>query len=108
MYVVCRKDLSGPQIAVQSAHSCIECARKFPDYLDDHPSLILCGVDNEPKLQKCLEHIQSLGVRCFPFYENDLDNQLTSFATEPVTGDTRKLFKKLQLIRGKDLQGGAA
>lgn len=98
-----RTDLSGPQIAVQSAHAAIEVARSFSEELE-HPSvIIICGIDNEYKLQKQLEHYQSQGIQCKPFYEADLDNQLTSFATEPVFGETRRLFKHLQLLKQSDL-----
>lgn len=101
-----RTDLSGPQIAVQSAHAAIEVARSFSEELE-HPSVIICGIDNKCKLQKQLEHYQSQGIQCKPFYEADLDNQLTSFATEPIFGETRRLFKHLQLLKQSDLKGGA-
>ena len=109
VYVLVRKDLSGPQVAVQAAHAAIEVARSSlipPDL--DHPSVVLCGIDNESKLQKELERYQSMGIICKPFYEADLGGQLTAFATEPVFGEKRRLFKRLQLFKQPVLQGGAA
>lgn len=108
-YVVVRTDLSAPQIAVQSAHAAIEVARSHLDSSLDHPSVILCGVDDEAKLQKQLDFYQNQGILCKPFYEADLDNQLTAFATEPIFGERRKLFKRLQLCKTSDfVKGGAA
>jgi hypothetical protein len=108
--VVVRTDLSAPQIAVQSTHAMIEIARSslLGSNLE-HPSVILCGVINEDKLQQQLNFYQSQGIICKPFYEADLDNQLTAFATEPIFGEQRKLFKRLQLCKSSDfVKGGAA
>ena len=99
-----RKDLSGPQIAVQATHAAIEIARNShisPNL--DHPSVVLCGADNESKLRKCLANIQSLGVICKPFFEADFDGEMTAFATEPVFGEARRPFRKLQLIKPSDM-----
>lgn len=104
-----RTDLSAPQIAVQAAHAAIEVAKSSLGSILEHPSVILCGVDNESKLQQQLDFYQENGVICKPFYESDLDNQLTAFATEPVYGEKRKLFKRLQLCKSSDfVKGGAA
>jgi hypothetical protein len=103
-----RKDLSPPQIAVQSAHAAIEIARSHisPDL--EHPSVIICGIDSESKLQHHLDHYRSLGIVCKPFYESDLDGQLTAFATEPIASDQRRPFKRLQLLKNSHLmaEGG--
>ena len=107
-----RTDLSGPQIAVQATHAAIEVARNslIPSHFD-HPSVILCGVDNKDKLQKCLDHIRSIGIICKAFHENDLGNELTAFATEPVSEEARRHFRKYQLVKSSQmavLERGAA
>ncbi len=103
-----RKDLSPPQIAVQSAHAAIEIARSHIHPEAEHPSVIICGVDNKFKLEKYLDHFRSLDIICKPFYESDLDGQLTAFASEPVGEHQRHLFKRLQLLKPSDyfIEGG--
>jgi hypothetical protein len=100
-----RKDLSPSQISVQSAHAAIEIARSHISPELEHPSVIICGVNDESKLQKQLDHYRSLGVICKPFYESDLDGQLTAFATEPIAQDNRRIFKRLQLLKNSNLGG---
>lgn len=99
-----RTDLSGPQIAVQATHAAIEVARNSlipPHY--DHPSVIICGVHGVSELQKCLAQIESLGIECKPFFENDLGNELTAFATAPVLQENRKHFRKYQLLKSSQM-----
>lgn len=96
MYVVVRTDLSIPQIAVQSSHAAFEAA-SLASY-KEHPSIIVCGVKNEDKLKQELSRVETLGLIHKPFYENDLDNQLTSFCVV-VPDDQRHLMRKLQLLR---------
>ncbi len=105
MYVFVREDLSAPQQAVQSCHACIEAASTFSiNKLHDHPSVIICGAKNEDRLHHIKKYLIDNGIQHVHFYEPDLDNELTSIATEPLFGDQRKLFRKFQLIRVK---GGA-
>lgn len=116
--MVARKDLGFTQISVQACHAVIEVARNslIPDELD-HPHLVLCGVENEQKLHKTLKQIADTGIVCKCFYESDLGNQLTAFATQPLskndlTEEQRKVLKRLQLLKNSDCQkqwmGGAA
>ncbi len=101
------------QIAVQACHSSIEAARYF-DARCEHPYLVLVGISNEEKLHRCLEKIRSQGIVCYPFYESDLDGELTAFATEPISADQKHIFKRFQLLKTSDFQdqcapvGGAA
>lgn len=95
-----RKDLPSEQIVVQTAHACIELARKglIPSHLD-HPHLVVVGIDHEPKLNRTLEKIRNSGVECIPFYEPDKNNQLTAFATVPIFEDRRHLFRRFNCLR---------
>ena len=104
LYIFVRKDLAPSQIAVQAAHSAIEIARSHISCDLEHPSIVLCGVDNESKLQKHLDQIRSWDVICKPFYESDLDGQLTAFATEPIFADQRHLFKRFRLLQASDFK----
>jgi hypothetical protein len=35
------------------------------------------------------------------FYESDRDNELTSIATEPISGEKRSIFKKFNCLKGE-------
>lgn len=96
-YVIVRKDLSPAQKAVQSCHASIEAARAFHKPNDIHPSVIICEVKSEDKLKMVMNEINGM-VRYKAFQEPDIGNQYTALATEPVTGDTRKIFSRFQLI----------
>lgn len=96
-YVFVRKDLSGPQITVQACHAVLEAEKTHP-YEGEHPHLIVFGIDNEIKLTNIYNKIKDQ-VKCFAFYEPDIGNQLTAFATEIVAGEQRNLFKKYQLLK---------
>ena len=107
-----RKDISSPQIAVQACHAVIEAAPKISSDRE-HPHLVLIGVRSELQLVNAHRRLSALGVRCSqPFCEPDMGDQLTAFATEPVSGDSRQLFKNYQCLREVDLlpvvKGGAA
>jgi hypothetical protein len=98
VYLLVREDLPFAQQVVQSCHAAIEAARcLFP--LDcPHPYLIVCAVSDEPSLWRQLHRCHRLGVRLRPFFEPDRANELTAFATEPVTGVTRRQFRNLRLL----------
>lgn len=98
VYVLVRKDLTAAQICVQSGHACIESAKHNP-YADEHPHLVVCGVDNETKLENCALRLEREGIRCFRFYEPDIGNQLTAVSTGIVSGQDRERFKRFQLLK---------
>jgi hypothetical protein len=96
--------LSTPQQAVQSCHAAIEAALSF-GHLPDHPSVIICGIDSETKLLNAQKKLVALGIKCHPFYEPDIGNQLTAVACEPVYGEQRRAFRQYQLLQ--NCRGGA-
>lgn len=67
--------------------------------LADHPSVIVLGVRDESKLHQVRQRLVEAGFRHVHFYESDFDDQLTALATEPVSGERRKWFRKYQLLR---------
>lgn len=64
----------------------------------EHPHLVLCGVDSESQLATVAEKLRSHGIRIKEWYEADRNDELTSIASEPVSGDCRRHFKKLSLL----------
>jgi 7-keto-8-aminopelargonate synthetase-like enzyme len=83
---------------VQTGHALIEATRAFLAGDDTHPSVIVFGVKDENKLKSLAQRVQDQGIRVRPFYEPDIGNQMTAFATEPVFGVNREIFRKYQLL----------
>ena len=99
VYVFIRRDLPFSQQVVQACHAAIEAATLISSDLA-HPYLVVCGIRNEPHLQKALSRLQQEGVVCRPFIESDIGNQLTAFATEPIFSDRRHIFRRYNCLPG--------
>ena len=97
-----RNDLPYSQKIVQSSHAAVEVARDFLFNRDiEHPSIIICNAKNLQTLEKYLAYYGQF-VACREFRDNIFNNEITAFATEPIySNETRKLFRKLQLIKGE-------
>ena len=76
----------------------IEATKAFIAGDDDHPSVIVFGIKNEAKLRALADRVAGQGVRVRCFHEPDIGDQLTAFATEPVSGEQREVFCKYQLL----------
>jgi hypothetical protein len=98
LYVFLRRDLAHPHQVVQACHAAIEAARAFLSPPEQHPSVIVCGVRDERRLYRCLDRLRAAGIRCRPFHEPDLGNELTAVATEPLCGDRRELVSGFPLL----------
>lgn len=96
-YTIVRKDLSKPQQAVQSGHAILEMARKL-DSNGHHPSIIICGADDEEHLMELYSEYSQI-FDCHLFHEPDIGNRPTAFCVSPIPQSKRKAFKKLQLIK---------
>lgn len=57
----------------------------------------MCSVPDESALRHAATVCGLNGIRHYLFIENDLGDQATAFATEPISGETRKAFKKFPL-----------
>jgi hypothetical protein len=84
---------------VQAGHAIWEASQAFSVDAKDHPHFCLCAVRDEARLRHDLDKLVKAGVRCAAWYEPDQQNQLTAFATEPITGERRRLFRNFQLLR---------
>lgn len=89
------------QQAVQSCHAAIEASRWLIPLDIEHPHVIICGIDNKSKLNQAISKIKEADIKYQPFYEADIDDELTAIATEPVVGVSRRIFKKYQLLKFK-------
>jgi hypothetical protein len=96
--VLVRQDLSPGQQVVQACHAVAESVSSFPSSENARPHLVVCGVPNELALRQTLERILGHGVRCRSFLEPDLEHQMTAWATEPISGTARRLFRRFRLL----------
>ncbi len=93
-----RLDLTPSQRAVQAIHGALE-ASEYLDRDKEHPHLILLAISNEEELLKIPEKLNTSNIRHKIWKEPDIGNQVTSIATEPISGDRRKIFKKYKLLQ---------
>jgi hypothetical protein len=87
---------------VQAAHAALEAGIKFGKKSVEPSSVIILQVPNKEKLEAALSRTIEHGIACEGFFEPDWDYGLTSFGTEPVTADQRKIFKKYKLWKANN------
>ena len=93
-----RRDLSAPQIAVQSCHAVVESTKNDP-YQGEHPSVIICGIKTEAELKKVVDYLGKVNIKNFQFREPDIGNELTAVSTCLIEEEQRSLFRKFQLLK---------
>ena len=93
LYVLCRKDLGIVYSAVQGAHAvaqhCIDC----PDSWNNE-YLIFLTVEDEKELVDWYNNLLIKGKKLVPFYEPDLDDELTAIAVV----DKGECFRSLPVL----------
>lgn len=102
MISVVRRDLpSGGYMATQSSHALLDFAAKYPaDFLQWHKGsnyLAQLSIENEEELQLLMEKAIAKGIKVVPFYEPDMDNQLTAICLE-ASDQSRKVTSSLPLM----------
>lgn len=85
-----------PQIVVQASHAAIQA--NLPNN-ENHPHLVVIGIKSEEKLKNALNYVKSLGFSVFPFIEPDIGDQMTAFATQIISQENKKFFKKFQCLK---------
>ncbi len=100
IYIITRRDLPITQQAVQSGHAIWEASQAFSQLQTEHPHFCLCAVKDEKRLRHDLDKLVKAGIRITAWYEPDFENNpLTAFATEPISGERRHLFRNFQLLK---------
>ena len=99
IYIITRRDLPFEKCTVQCGHAIWEASKAFSHLTVEHPHFCICSVRDEKRLRHDMEKLCRSGVKLREFYEEDLDNQLTAFATEPIYGERRHLFRNFQLLK---------
>lgn len=64
-----------------------------------HPNLVVCRAKNLQELAKFYYYYTELGFRCKGFNDNLFNDEMTAFATEPISLEDKPKFRKLQLIK---------
>jgi hypothetical protein len=85
--------------AVQCSHAAIHAAQRFP--LPEQVYLVVLTVKSETDLLNAQKFLESNDVRFASFREDDLGDQLTAIATEPMFGMKRQIFRKFQCLKAK-------
>lgn len=96
IYVFCRKNLTGSQQAVQAGHALLELSKKID--MEYHPSSVFTVVKSEEKLKMVIQELIDKNINFSLFREPDLNNEITSVATEPLFDDKRVFLKRFQLL----------
>lgn len=94
-----REDLASIARLVQSCHAVMESTRYYPPPEGCIPNLVVLSIPNEQKLLSVKDKLEKLGIRSEIFMEPDIGNQYTALATEPVSGETRRVFRNYKLLQ---------
>ena len=96
MYVIVRDDLTPTHQLVQAVHAAHEVGIRYGNP-DDISSMVVCSIPDEKSLRLLNARASLAGIKTYMFEEDDFDNQATAFATEPISGEARRFFRKLPL-----------
>jgi len=100
LYVVVREDLSPGRRIAQAGHAVAEVIQHHPVQADHwnvtDNYLIVLGVPDWEALVREFMFVRNAGVLVTPFYEPDLDGQMTAFAALPHPRDNDR-FSHLPL-----------
>jgi hypothetical protein len=92
---------------VQACHAGLEASRQFLPPGSDHPHLVLCGVASEQRLLAAADFLFRRNIRFHLFHEPDRANEATALATEPLSGDERRLMERFRCLSSGDLVAAA-
>lgn len=91
--------MPNPHLSVQIAHAAIAATLAYGNHRQPHPYLVVCGVENESRLEAAFERLKASGVPCCAWREDDMGNSLTAVATAPLTGNERRPLRRFDLLK---------
>jgi len=94
LYVIVRKDLSIPQMAVQAGHALAAYLLHSHFSRWQNETLIYLGVKNLSQLEKLKYKLDMEDINYIEFHEPDLNNEVTAIASDINC----KHFERLNLI----------
>lgn len=100
LYVIVRSDLSPSQIAVHTSHAVLQAAKdlKLTNW-DDHPHFVVCSVKSAEQLLNSSDYLTNNNIDHSVWYEPDFNNEPMALATTLLSGKTRRLLRKFQLLK---------
>jgi 5-formyltetrahydrofolate cyclo-ligase len=96
LYVLVRQDLPKNYQAVQAGHAVAQWILDFPNAWKNE-ILIYLKADNEVNLIDAMILLEKNGEKCSPFFEPDLNEEMTALAFLSTTG-TDEFAKNHRLI----------
>ena len=97
-YVAVRRDLPMPQQLCQAVHAAHEAGIRYGDP-SRISSVVILSVPDEPELRKLKHRLDLRGIQSYMFEEDDIGDQATALATEPVNGKARNVLSSYPLWR---------
>lgn len=98
-YVLVRQDLPPEHQCCQAIHAATEAFKRHSDPEIEHPNLVVLHIPDERALLEWRLKIAENNIPCYLFQESDMNNEYTALATGLISGDQRKIFKKLRLLK---------
>jgi hypothetical protein len=104
VFIFVRTDISQEQQVVQAAHVAmlagriIETQVKNPRFDFFDLNFVVCGAANETELDEFQEYFDMYGVDTVSFFEPDMNNEQTAFATFPIRKRDKVPFENFHLL----------
>lgn len=92
LYVITRRDLTPSQRAVQAGHALAEYMLNSSQWKNS--TLIYLGVKGLNQLRHLKRKLEYAEIEHYPYYEPDLNNQITAIASD----NTSTIFDKINLL----------
>lgn len=67
--------------------------------IEGTPSIVLLKAESEKILRQHLTSVAKSGITCYAFFEPDIGNEMTAFATKPLNEEQRKMLRQFKLVR---------
>lgn len=117
VYVFVREDLEcKEQAVVQAAHATFVAGHKIrtdilsgaikcDNFEPQNTHFVVCGMCDVIELEDQWGRIEDGGYTVYPFFEEDIGNEMTAFAVQPVQQADRHFFKQYQLLKFNRKEG---
>lgn len=96
MYIFVRRDISLEQQLVQASHAALEAGFSFQKP-QNTAFLVLFSVETQEKLLKIADNLEKSGVKSVLFFEPDDNMGYSALATEPISEEKRRIFRRFRL-----------
>lgn len=111
VYILVREDLEiNEQCVVQAAHATFVAGHKIrtdilagkyrcDNFDPEKTHFVVAGAYSLKQLEDEYKYAVDAGYVCYPFYEEDIGDEMTAFATQPVQQADRGFFRHYQLLK---------